>query len=67
MIICGNAKVLARDNIWNNLLNHYNHDCYDKKTLCVDLTKEIELDMSGTLSNDFCISVTVINPLDKLL
>lgn len=23
MIICGNAKVLARDNIWNNLLNHY--------------------------------------------
>lgn len=23
MIICGNAKVLAKDNIWNNLLNHY--------------------------------------------
>jgi regulator of nonsense transcripts 1 len=23
LIICGNAKVLSRDNLWNNLLNHY--------------------------------------------
>ena len=23
LIICGNAKVLARDNLWNNLLNHF--------------------------------------------
>ena len=31
-----------------NLLNHYNHDCYDKKTLCIDLTKEFELDQDFT-------------------
>ena len=24
MIICGNAKVLAKQQLWNNLLNHYN-------------------------------------------
>eukprot|EP00828_Plagiopyla_frontata_P040626 TRINITY_DN5553_c0_g1_i4.p1 TRINITY_DN5553_c0_g1~~TRINITY_DN5553_c0_g1_i4.p1 ORF type:complete len:546 (-),score=59.96 TRINITY_DN5553_c0_g1_i4:18-1655(-) len=23
LIICGNAKVLSRDNLWNNLLNHF--------------------------------------------
>lgn len=27
-----------------NLLNHYNHDVYDKRTVCIDLTSEIELD-----------------------
>ena len=27
-----------------NLLNHYNHDVYDKKTICIDLTREIEFD-----------------------
>ncbi len=26
LIICGNAKVLSRDNLWNNLLNHFNEN-----------------------------------------
>ena len=36
LIICGNAKVLARDNLWNNLLNHF---------------RENELLVEGTLPN----------------
>jgi len=23
LIICGNAKILSKDNLWNNLLNYY--------------------------------------------
>jgi len=36
LIICGNAKVLARDNLWNNLLNHF---------------KDLNLLMEGQLPN----------------
>jgi len=36
LIICGNAKVLSRDNLWNSLLNYY---------------KENEVLVEGTLSN----------------
>jgi regulator of nonsense transcripts 1 len=36
IIICGNARVLSRDNLWNNLLNHY---------------KENEVLVEGALNN----------------
>ncbi len=36
LIICGNARVLSRDNLWNNLLNHF---------------KENEVLVEGTLNN----------------
>ena len=36
MIVCGNAKVLSRDNLWNNLLNYF---------------KDNEILVEGTLDN----------------
>jgi regulator of nonsense transcripts 1 len=42
MVICGNAKVLAKDNLWNNLLNHYRG---------IFLKKESGVLVEGTLEN----------------